>query len=81
MRITMAVDPGLLELARKLSGARSKREAVEVALREYVHRRAGEKLLELEGSGIVSMDLEELVRCRVGVLADTAAGGTTYPEW
>lgn len=42
MRLSVSVDPELLELAAKVSGAHTKREAIELALQTLIqeHRRA-----------------------------------------
>jgi len=63
-RLSLAVDADLLERVKRLSGTRTKREAVEIALREYVRRREIERLRELAGSGIVSMGVEEILTWR-----------------
>jgi Arc/MetJ family transcription regulator len=63
-RLSLAVDPDLLERVKRLSGTRTKREAVEIALWEYVRRRETERLRGLEGSGIVSMGVEEILTWR-----------------
>ena len=47
MRTTLDVDEGLVEEARILSGARTKRETIETALREYIRRRKARRLLGL----------------------------------
>ena len=56
----MAVDPQLLERCRRLAGVRTKREAIELALREYVRVRSLARLAELAGSGLVNMSPDEL---------------------
>lgn len=42
MRLSISVDPGLLDLAAKVSGSQTKREAIERALHALIqeHRRA-----------------------------------------
>lgn len=64
MRLSVTVDPGLLEEARILAGVRTKREAIEIALREMVLRRRLQDLMRLEGSGLVELDLEQLKEWR-----------------
>lgn len=59
-RLSVAVDPELVEKCRRLARVRTKREAIEVALREYVRARSLEELAELAGAGLVDMSLEEL---------------------
>jgi Arc/MetJ family transcription regulator len=63
-RLSVTVDPGLLEEAKQLAKVKTKREAIELALREFVLRRRLEDLAELAGSGLVGMDVEELKRWR-----------------
>ncbi len=64
MRLSVTVDPELLEEAKQLAKAKNKREAIELALREFVLRRRLKNLAELAGSGLVEMDVEELERWR-----------------
>lgn len=59
-RLSVSVDPRLLDEAKALSGARSKREVIEQALRELIRQRKRQALVELSGSGLVEMDLSEL---------------------
>ncbi|HCC69248.1 MAG TPA: DUF2191 domain-containing protein [Nitrospiraceae bacterium] len=61
MRTTLAIDEGLLEEAKFLSGAKTKKEAVEKALDEFIKRRKAKKLLELEGKVELSFSLKELI--------------------
>jgi Arc/MetJ family transcription regulator len=61
MRTTLVIDEGLLEEAKSLSGAKSKKEAVEKALDEFIKKRKAKKLLELEGKVELSFSLEELL--------------------
>ena len=49
MRTTLAINEKLLDEAKALSGARSKKEAVEIALGEFIRRSKARKLLDLEG--------------------------------
>ncbi len=61
MRLSVTADPELLEEARRLANVKTKREAVERALQEFVSRR---RLKDLAGSDLVDMNLEELKRWR-----------------
>lgn len=45
-----SVDADLLEEARRLGGLRTGREAVELALREFVRRRGQREVIELFGT-------------------------------
>ena len=49
MATNLKLDDGLLNEALALSGFRTKKEAVTVALREFVERRRQRKALSLEG--------------------------------
>ena len=49
MATNLSLDPELIELARKLSGERTKRAAVTKALEEFVARRRQKELLRLFG--------------------------------
>ena len=44
-----SVDPKLIELARKLSGKRTAKAAVTLALQEFIARRRQKPLLDLMG--------------------------------
>jgi Arc/MetJ family transcription regulator len=49
MPTNLNLDDALLEEALRLSGKRTKREAVNAALQEYVSRRKQRRILELFG--------------------------------
>lgn len=49
MATNLAIDPKLIELALEVSGERSKKAAVTMALEEFVARRRQKRLLELMG--------------------------------
>jgi Arc/MetJ family transcription regulator len=63
-RLSVSVDPRLLEKARALSGARTKTEAIGIALREYVRHAQLARLARLRDSDAVSIDVEDLRRIR-----------------
>jgi Arc/MetJ family transcription regulator len=46
----LAIDDGLIEEAQKLGSHRTKREAVNAALDEYIRRRKQQRILDLFGS-------------------------------
>jgi Arc/MetJ family transcription regulator len=48
-RMMVQIDDRLLAEAKKLSGAHTKRETIEVALRELVRRRKLSELVEMAG--------------------------------
>ncbi len=64
MRTTLAIDEKLLEEAKALSGARTKKETVEKALEEFIKRKKARKLLDLEGKVELSFSLKELLERR-----------------
>jgi Arc/MetJ family transcription regulator len=61
MRTTLAVREGLIEEVKALSGVKTKKDAVEKALEEFVRRRKAKKLLDLEGKVELSFTLEEFI--------------------
>ncbi|MBI4494355.1 MAG: type II toxin-antitoxin system VapB family antitoxin [Chloroflexi bacterium] len=63
-RFSITVDPALVEEARQLAQAKTKREAIEQALREFIQRRRLTRLAELGGSGLVELDEADLRRWR-----------------
>jgi hypothetical protein len=64
VRATLVVRKELLEEVKALSGARTKKEAVEKALEEFVNRRKAKRLIDLEGKIKLSFDLNEFVKRR-----------------
>jgi Arc/MetJ family transcription regulator len=64
MRTTLAINEKLLDEVKSLSGAKTKKEAVEKALEEYIRRRKAKKLIELEGKMELSLTLDELIEQR-----------------
>lgn len=61
MRTTLAVKEELIEQVKALSGVRTKKEAVEIALEEFIKRRKSRKLIDLEGKVDLSVDLHGLL--------------------
>ena len=59
-RLSVTLDEALLKEVQKLTGAHTKKEAIETALRAYVREKRVENLIRLAGSGIVDWDLEDL---------------------
>ena len=49
MATNLALDPGLIERAVKVSGEKTKKAAVTRALEEFIARRGQRKLVELMG--------------------------------
>ena len=64
MRTTLAIKEELLNEVKVLSGAKTKKDAVERALEEFIKRRKAKKLLELEGKIELSFTKEDLIARR-----------------
>ena len=64
MRPTIVLNEDLLNEVKTLSGAKSKRDAVEKALEEFVRRRKARKLIELEGKMELSCTTDQLLERR-----------------
>ena len=64
MRTTLVLDEQLLEEVRALSGARTKKAAVEAAMRDFVRRRKARKLLALEGNVELAETVDDLIKRR-----------------
>jgi Arc/MetJ family transcription regulator len=64
MRTTLAIKEDLLEEVKALSGAKTKEEAVERALEEFIRRRKAKKLLDYEGKMELSYTLSRLIERR-----------------
>lgn len=64
MRTTLAINEHLLEEVKALSGAKTKKEAVERAMKDYIHRRKALRLLDLEGKVELSYTTEDLIKRR-----------------
>ncbi len=58
MRTNIVLDEKLIREAMKLANVKTKREAVEVALRRFVHGGKQKRLLELRGTGGVRKDYD-----------------------
>lgn len=63
MRTNIVIDDELMDEARRVAGTSTKRETVEVALRELVRRRQRRATLDLRGTVQWDGDLD---RSRVG---------------
>jgi Arc/MetJ family transcription regulator len=64
MRTTLAIKEDLLNEVKMLSGAKTKKDAVEKALLEFIRRRKAKKLLDLEGKVELSFTVKELIERR-----------------
>lgn len=58
MRTNIVLDDALVDEAMRLGGATTKREIVEVALREFVARRRSRRVLALAGRGLIDPDYD-----------------------
>ena len=64
MRTTLAIREELLDEVKSLSGAKTKKDAVEKALVDFIRRRRAKKLLQLEGKIELSFSSKELLARR-----------------
>ena len=58
MRTNIVLDDRLIKQAMRLSSAKSKREAVDIALRDFVARRKQREILGLIGQGLIAPDYD-----------------------
>jgi metal-responsive CopG/Arc/MetJ family transcriptional regulator len=65
-RLSVSISDRLLQEAKELSRARTKRETIERALRELIRQERLRQLRDWAGSGLVDMDLKELTTLREG---------------
>ncbi len=64
MRATIDIDDKLLEEARKLTSIRTKKDLINLSLRELVRRKRIEHLLSLYGTSPVNLTPEEVEKFR-----------------
>ncbi|MHB8482146.1 MAG: type II toxin-antitoxin system VapB family antitoxin [Nitrospiria bacterium] len=64
MRTTLTLKEDLIDEVKSLSGAKTKKEAVEKALEEFIQRRKAKKLLDLMGKIDLDLTVEELLEQR-----------------
>ncbi|MDR5695921.1 MAG: type II toxin-antitoxin system VapB family antitoxin [Armatimonadota bacterium] len=62
----LEIDKNLLEKARRLAGVRTKREAVEIALREFVRRRHAKRLIAAAGTSSIRWAQADIRAMREG---------------
>lgn len=60
MRATIAIDDRLFEEAKRLSSVKTKKELIDLSLREFIQRRRLEHLAGLYGSGLVDLTVEDV---------------------
>jgi Arc/MetJ family transcription regulator len=58
VRTTILLDDRLVKEAMRLSKAKTKREAVDIALRDFVARRKQRDVLKLIGKGLIASDYD-----------------------
>lgn len=63
-RLSVTLDPDLLDEAVRVAGASSKREAIETALAELVRRHRLQRIASRAGSVPLSVSVEDLLRER-----------------
>ncbi|HYB74334.1 MAG TPA: type II toxin-antitoxin system VapB family antitoxin [Candidatus Sulfotelmatobacter sp.] len=64
MRLSVTLDPELVEEAVRLSHARSKRQAIEAALKEFIRRRRLEGMIARAGKVPLALSVEDLLKRR-----------------
>lgn len=57
-RTNIVLDDKLVKRAMKLGGVRTKREAVDIALRNFVQTRSQKNILDLVGKGLIDPDYD-----------------------
>ena len=67
-RMMVQIDDQLLEEAKRLTGARTKRAAIETALQELVRRRKAAGLAKMAGKVPISLTQRDLRAMREGRL-------------
>lgn len=60
MRFTIAIDPNLIEEAKRVSGVKTKREAIEIALKEMIRRRRLKQAAVHAGKVKMAINLKDL---------------------
>ena len=64
MRFSVTLDSGLVEEAVRISGAHSKREAIETALKDFIRRRRLEKAIARGGKVSLTISVDDLLKRR-----------------
>lgn len=64
MRLSVTLDKGLLEEAQSILADKTKREVIEVALKELIRKKRREEAIEHAGKIDMDMDLKELLKIR-----------------
>ena len=64
MRSTIDIDEKLLKEAQKITGAKTKKELVNLSLRELIRKKRKEHLINLFGSPVLNISLEDVKKLR-----------------
>lgn len=64
MRSTIDIDEKLLKEAQKITGAKTKKELVNLSLRELIRKKRREHLISLFGSPVLNISLEDVRKLR-----------------
>ncbi len=64
MRFSVTLDRRLVEEAVRVSGAQSKREAIETALKDFIRRRRLDKAIARGGKVSLTISVDDLLKRR-----------------
>ncbi len=64
MRSTVEIDPELFAEAKALTKVKTKKELINLSLRELIKKKRREHLIELFGKSPIDLTLEELEKAR-----------------
>ncbi len=64
MRSTIDIDEKLLQEAQKITGAKTKKELVNLSLGELIKKKRKEHLISLFGSSVLNIGLEDVEKLR-----------------
>lgn len=64
MRSTIDIDEKLLQEAQKITGAKTKKELINLSLMELIRKKKREHLISLFGSSALDLDLEDVEKLR-----------------
>ena len=64
MRSTIDIDEKLLKEAQKITGAKTKKELVNLSLQELIRKKRKEHLISLFGSSVLNISLEDVKKLR-----------------
>jgi len=64
MRSTIDINEELLEEAKALTGAKTKKELIDLSLRELIRRRRREHLASFFGSGVLTISPDDIEKMR-----------------